>query len=95
MDSRITIADYCRAPTPRWIAENTYTATPNPTPRQAVRWWMDHLDENGSLAGNGHRKNILSRDLTELGVGVVRGSANPDYPGPGGTFVQDFGSCLH
>ena len=67
------------------ISENTYTAGPNPTPRQAVNWWMTHLGPDGTLATNGHRKNILDPKRTELGVGVVLGSADVNRYAQSGT----------
>jgi uncharacterized protein YkwD len=92
--SRIAAAGYCQAPKRFAIAENTFTHTA-PTPRTAVNWWMTHLGDDGTINTNEHRKNILNPNLTELGVAVVRGSADPLHPGPGGTFVQDFGDCLN
>lgn len=90
---RIIASGYCRSPK-RWFnAENTYTG--GPTPQDAVTWWMTHKGYDGTLATNGHRTNILNRDLTDLGVGVVRGSADPVSPGNAGTFVQDFGGCVN
>ena len=56
---------------------------------------MTHPGPDGTVNTNEHRKNILDPNLTELGVAVVRGSANPDYPGAGGTFVEDFGDCIN
>jgi len=77
------------------ISENTYTQGPNPTPRNAVNWWMTHLGYDGTLATNGHRKNILDPKRTELGVGVVLGSADVNRYAQSGTFVQDFGDCIN
>jgi uncharacterized protein YkwD len=84
IESRIFAAGYCRAPKKWWVAENAVPA--GPAPRDAVNWWM------GSA---GHRANILNRDHTDSGVGVVRGSADPRNPGLAGTFVQTFGGCIN
>lgn len=93
---RIYAAGYCGGTKKVYgFSENTYTASPNPTPRQAVTWWMTHLGPDGTVASNGHRKNILDRNRTELGVGVVLGSADVSRPAQGGTFVQDFGDCIN
>lgn len=91
---RITAAGYCSPAKYRMDAENTYTWGGGPTPRQAVTWWMTHLGDDGTLASNGHRKNILDPSKTELGVGVVLGSAHPARYAQSGTFVQDFGECI-
>jgi uncharacterized protein YkwD len=68
------------------VGENAYYGSPNPTPYQAVSWWMN---------SPGHRANILNPDLSELGVGVVQGNPSPySYPSTG-TFVQNFGYCIN
>jgi uncharacterized protein YkwD len=83
IESRIAAAGYCTSPKQFWIAEN---ARPDGTPQQAVTWWM---------GSPGHRANILDPKLTDSGVGVARGSADPRDPAIAGTFVQDFGGCLN
>ncbi len=92
-ESRISAAGYCRTPKWNWLAENAYTG--GPTPQDAVTWWMTHKGDDGTLASNEHRKTILNRNLTDLGVGVVRGSADPNNRANAGTFVQDFGGCIN
>lgn len=92
---RIAAARYCLGPKTLTTAENTYTAGPNPTPRQAVNWWMTHLGPDGTINTNGHRKNILNPALSDLGVGVVNGSADVNRYAQSGTFVQDFGHCIN
>jgi uncharacterized protein YkwD len=47
------------------------------------------------MGSPGHRANILDPKLTDSGVGVARGSADPRDPAIAGTFVQDFGGCLN
>ena len=93
--SRIAAAGYCPSRKSISIAENTYTASGGPTPYSAVQWWMNHLGPDGTLATNGHRKNILDPGLSELGVAVVPGSANPARYPDSGTFVQDFANCIN
>jgi uncharacterized protein YkwD len=92
---RIRAAGYCPSPKHLAIAENTYTWGGHPTPRAAVNWWMTHPGPDGTINTNDHRKNILSPHMTELGVGVVRGSAHPNRYANSGTFVQDFGACIN
>ncbi len=83
IESRIIAAGYCRAP--KWW-QNRENATIGGTPQEAVNWWM---------GSSGHRGNILNRDLTDSGVGVVPGSAHKSQPGKAGTFVQTFGACVN
>ena len=93
--TRIAAAGYCPTAKAWRIAENTYTAGGGPTPYSAVQWWMTHLGPDGTLATNGHRKNILDPNLSEIGVAVVPGSAHPARYPDSGTFVQDFGNCVN
>lgn len=93
--SRINATGYCPARKAFNIAENTYTAGGGPTPYSAVQWWMNHVGPDGTLATNGHRKNILDPNLSELGAAVVPGSAHPARYPDSGTFVQDFGNCIN
>jgi len=57
------------------IAENI--AAGYPTPEAVVAGWMD---------SPGHRRNILSPDYNEIGVGVVSGGSYGTY------WTQEFGS---
>ena|ERR1700741_3426945 len=52
------------------------------TPKAIVRSWM---------TSPGHRANILSPSLREVGVGVAKDPPIADA-GPGGTYATDFGS---
>lgn len=63
------------------FGENIVFWNPTMTARQAVNWWMTHHIDEGKLEDtNEHRKNILSPDFTELGVGRASGGANSgDY----------------
>jgi uncharacterized protein YkwD len=88
-------AGYCRTSKESYYHEIAYTGYPNPTPRQAVTWWMTHLGPDGTINTNGHRAAILDRHMKELGAGVRLGSADPDHPGNGGTFVVDMGMCMN
>jgi uncharacterized protein YkwD len=51
------------------------------TPRSIVAAWM---------ASPGHRKNILTGEFTEIGLGVVTGT--PGDPSWGATYTTDFGA---
>jgi uncharacterized protein YkwD len=88
-DQRIRAAGYCGG-SPRRTSENTFTSYGTggkfpPTPAGAVAWWMQ---------SPGHRANILDPNVTEIGVGVVPGSAMPGASSPpAGTFVTTFGAC--
>jgi uncharacterized protein YkwD len=85
--SRLTAAGYCPSPKIWTVAENVYWGAPGPTPYSAVRWWM---------GSEGHRKNILDPNLSEIGIGVVRGSPDPTNRAVNaGTFVQNFGNCIN
>ncbi len=92
--NRIFAAGYCPNPRSWSTGENTYwawawgTNAAAPTPAQAVTSWMN---------SPGHRANILSTTFTELGVGVVAGTAaSVDQADvKAGTFVQTFGNCVN
>ncbi|GAA3824156.1 hypothetical protein GCM10022226_50950 [Sphaerisporangium flaviroseum] len=88
--SRITGAGYCPNPVSWAYAETTYTGwgTGYGTPRAAVHWWVH-------VSTYGHRQIVLSPTLTDLGVGVAVGAANPAGASGtgGGTYVVDFGRC--
>jgi uncharacterized protein YkwD len=89
---RISAAGYCPNPNFSTVGENTFwgwsygAGAAAPTARDAVTWWM---------GSPGHRANILNPDFTELGVGIVLGTAAPvDQDAvEAATFVQDFGTC--
>jgi uncharacterized protein YkwD len=53
------------------------------TPSAIVRSWM------GSA---GHRDNILNRDFTEIGVGIVGGTPSGGLPTVSATYATEFGS---
>jgi uncharacterized protein YkwD len=61
-----------------WSALAENIAAGYPTPERVVAGWMGSAD---------HRANMLSGDLTEIGVGVVFGAGRL-----GGYWVQDFGT---
>ncbi|MBB5131119.1 uncharacterized protein YkwD [Thermocatellispora tengchongensis] len=87
--SRITGAGYCPNPVSWAYAETTYTGWGGSgTPRAAVHWWVH-------VSTYGHRQIVLSPTLTQLGVGVAAGAADPAGAGGsgGGTYVVDFGRC--
>ena len=89
---RITAAGYCPNPISWMNGENVYWGYSSgagavaPTPGAAVSWWMN---------SPGHRANILNPNYTELGVGVVLGTAAPVNANAAATFVQDFGACTN
>ena len=89
---RITAAGYCPNPISWYYGENAYwgysygTGAAAPTPRAAVSWWMN---------SPGHRANILSPNYTDIGMGIVVGTAAPVTADAAATFVQDFGSCTN
>jgi uncharacterized protein YkwD len=66
-----------------WIAaENIAWGTGRfATPKAIVKSWMD---------SPGHRANILSSSLREIGIGVAEDPPIADA-GPGGTYATDFG----
>lgn len=66
-----------------WIAaENIAWGTGKmATPKAIVKSWMD---------SPGHRANILSGSLREIGIGVAE-DAPIEGAGPGGTYATDFG----
>jgi uncharacterized protein YkwD len=87
--SRITGAGYCPNPVSWAYAETTYTGWGGPgTPRAAVHWWVN-------VSTYGHRQIVLSPTLTDVGIGVAAGTANPAgaSASDGGTYVVDFGRC--
>ncbi|MFG6200004.1 CAP domain-containing protein [Nonomuraea sp. JJY05] len=88
--SRITGAGYCPNPVSWAYSETTYTGwgTGYGTPRAAVNWWVN-------VSTYGHRQIVLSPTLTDLGIGVAAGPADPAGAGAagGGTYVVDFGRC--
>ncbi|MFI7643322.1 CAP domain-containing protein [Nonomuraea sp. NPDC049400] len=88
--SRITGAGYCPNPVSWAYSETTYTGwgTGYGTARAAVNWWV-------YASTYGHRQIVLSPTLTDLGIGVAAGSADPAGAGAagGGTYVVDFGRC--
>ncbi|MEV1245503.1 CAP domain-containing protein [Nonomuraea sp. NPDC049750] len=87
---RITGAGYCPNPVSWAYSETTYTGwgTGYGTARAAVNWWVN-------VSTYGHRQIVLSPTLTDLGIGVAAGSADPAGAGAagGGTYVVDFGRC--
>ncbi|MGW0810751.1 CAP domain-containing protein [Nonomuraea sp. NPDC002799] len=87
--SRVKAAGYCPNPTSWAYAETTYTGWGGSgTPRAAVRWWVH-------VSTYGHRQIVLSRTLTDVGIGAAAGSADPAGAGAagGGTYVVDYGRC--
>jgi uncharacterized protein YkwD/uncharacterized protein YegL len=63
----------------QWIAYGENIAMGQQTPQDVVLSWMD---------SEGHRKNILSTDYTEIGVGYFQSPDNSKGP----YWVQNFGS---
>jgi uncharacterized protein YkwD len=87
--SRITAAGYCPNPRSWAYAETTYTGWGGSgTPRAAVHWWV-------YVSTSGHRQIVLSPTLTDVGIGVAAGTADPAgaSANDGGTYVVDFGRC--
>lgn len=87
--SRIRGAGYCPNARSWAVSETTYTGWGvKGTPRAAVHWWVYESEE-------GHREIILSPSLTDFGVGVQKGSADPAGAGArnAGTYVVTFGRC--
>jgi uncharacterized protein YkwD len=82
---RLTAAGYI-APHGDWtVGENIAWGQGNlSTPRSIVAAWM---------ASPGHRKNILTSEYTEIGVGVVTGT--PGDTSWGATYTTDFGAVAH
>ena len=82
--SRLGTVDYLLGGLGGWIcAENiAWGKTTAGTPRAMMNAWMN---------SEGHRANILNRDLRQVGVGFAKGS--PANAGaPAGTYTTDFGS---
>jgi uncharacterized protein YkwD len=80
---RVTSAGYLRANEGGWVVgENlAWAQGVLASPRKVVQAWMNSA---------GHRRNILSADYKEIGLGIVLGTP---YPGPAGaTFTTDFGA---
>jgi uncharacterized protein YkwD len=80
---RVTRAGYLSAGEGGWIVgENlAWAQGVLSSPRNVMKAWME---------SSGHRRNILSGDYEEIGVGVVLGTP---VPGPAGaTFTTDFGT---
>jgi uncharacterized protein YkwD len=79
---RLTSAGYI-APDGDWtVGENiAWGQGPLSTPRSIVAAWM---------ASPGHRKNILTGEYTEIGLGVVTGT--PGDTSWGATYTTDFGA---
>jgi uncharacterized protein YkwD len=102
---RIDAAGYC--PNAKYRGgvrpENAYTAwswgqgATAPTARQAVTSWMTHHIADGIPAEqNGHRAAILDPNTLEMGAGVVLGTADPSVTADkGGTFIENFGTCVN
>ncbi|MBF8189082.1 CAP domain-containing protein [Nonomuraea sp. K274] len=87
--SRVRGAGYCPNPRSWAVSEITYTGWGGSgTPKAAVHWWT-----NVSKAG--HREIVLSPSLTDIGVGVRQGAADPAGAGASqaGTYVVAFGRC--
>ena len=80
---RIRRAGYLRGARSGWsLGENIAWGTANlASPREIVRAWMD---------SPGHRRNILYRRFTEIGVALVR-DAPVDGTYRGATYVTEFG----
>ena len=79
---RLTAVGYI-APDGDWtVGENiAWGQGPLSTPRSIVAAWM---------ASPGHRKNVLTREYTEIGLGVVTGT--PGDTSWGATYTTDFGA---
>ncbi len=80
---RVTRAGYLTAGEGGWVVgENlAWAQGVLASPRQVMEAWMNSA---------GHRRNILSAEYEEIGVGVVLGTP---VPGPAGaTFTTDFGT---
>jgi uncharacterized protein YkwD len=81
---RLTDRSYC--PGCAFFAENILCKAGQPTPAQIVDAWM-----NSEV----HRRNILSANFREIGVGSAFGTPTGSTGckgNPGGTFTQDFGT---
>lgn len=79
---RIKDAGYLRGARGWSIAENiAYGTGRYATPQSIVQSWMNSA---------GHRRNILGRDFTEIGVGVALGA--PGDAKRGATYTTTFGS---
>jgi uncharacterized protein YkwD len=102
---RIGAAGYCPAAKYRGNVrpENAYTGASYgqgataPTPRDAVTWWMNHHIADGiPVEQNGHRAAILDPATFEMGAGVAIGTADPSVTADkGGTFLENFGTCVN
>jgi uncharacterized protein YkwD len=82
LTDRLTAARYI-APDGDWIVgENiAWGQAELSTPRSIVAAWM---------ASPGHRANVLTREYTEIGIGLTLGT--PSDPAWGATYTTDFGA---
>jgi uncharacterized protein YkwD len=78
---RLQAAGYLAGATDWFVGENiAWGQSQLSTPRSIVDAWMK---------STGHRENILNREFTEIGVGIVAGS--PIDRSWGATYTTDFG----
>jgi uncharacterized protein YkwD len=81
-DDRIKATGYVGRADVWWLGENLAWATQQlATPQAIVEAWMN---------SPGHRANILEKDFLDIGIAIVTGPPTDD-PGPGATYVTDFG----
>jgi uncharacterized protein YkwD len=79
-DQRIRAAGYVSFQT---LAENiAWGAGRQATPARIVDGWMH---------SSGHRRNILDRDLHEIGIGIAPGAPQDIRGQPAATYTTDFG----
>lgn len=81
LTDRLTAAGYLGQPGSWAVGENiAWGESYLSSPAEIVKAWMD---------SPGHRKNILSPDFEEIGLGIALGT--PSTSNPGATYTTDFG----
>jgi uncharacterized protein YkwD len=81
-DDRIKATGYVGPAEVWWLGENLAWGTQQlATPQAIVTAWMN---------SPGHRSNILEKDFADIGIAIVTAPPTDD-PGPGATYVTDFG----